>query len=121
MDDAPLTTTSSSTDEKLERAVRCARCGHVLTSERERLEVSGRHAHTFMNPSGIIYDVVCYRSVDGATVEGLPEKETSWFPGTAWLYAHCRGCGAQVGWSYVWLEEHEPQRFFGLMADSIQV
>lgn len=76
-----------------------------------------------MNPSGVIYEIVCYRTVDGATVTGVPEKETSWFPGTAWLYAHCGRCGEQVGWSYVWLEAASdpevPPRFFGLMVDSI--
>jgi hypothetical protein len=99
--------------------VRCARCRHVLTTERERLEVSGRHAHTFMNPSGVIFEIGCYRTADGARLEGMPEKETSWFPGTAWVYAHCAACHGQVGWSYVYLEEHEPQRFFGLMLDAI--
>jgi hypothetical protein len=117
MDDLPSSTTEKKTDEKLERAVRCARCGHGLTSEKQKIDVGGRHGHTFMNPSGVIFHIVCYREVPGAVVEGLPEKATSWFPSTAWQYAHCGSCRGQIGWAYVNLEDGE--RFFGLIEDSI--
>ena len=100
-----------------ERAVRCARCGYGLTTERERIEVAGRHAHTFMNPSGVVFHIVCFRAVDGARTEGVPDVETSWFPGTAWIYAHCARCAGHVGWSYVHLAGGA--RFFALITDCI--
>lgn len=105
--------------EDVERAVRCSRCGHALTSANERIEVFGRHAHTFMNPSGVIFDVRCYRDVPGATCQGVPDSDTSWFPATAWIYAHCANgaCRGQVGWRYVHLEDGAV--FFGLIADAI--
>jgi hypothetical protein len=124
MDGTPGSTTSTTRPERErdeELPVRCARCGHALTTRKERIEVNGRHGHTFMNPSGVVFDIVCYRAVDGARTEGVPEKETSWFPGTAWVYAHCRGCGSQVGWGYVWIDavHDDGQRFFGLIVDCI--
>ena len=117
--DDPSSSSSTDTVEKVERAVRCGRCDHALTSEREKIEVAGRHAHTFMNPSGVIFHIVCYREVPGATIEGPHEKETSWFPDTAWQYANCERCRGQIGWAYVNLEGGE--RFFGLIEDVIVV
>jgi hypothetical protein len=102
-----------------ERAVRCNRCNHALTSTRERIEVEGKHAHSFVNPSGILFHVVCYRAVDGARVEGTPESFTSWFAGTAWVYALCAQCTGHVGWSYVHL--HDGDRFFALIEDCIAI
>jgi hypothetical protein len=106
--------------DDVERAVRCARCGHALTTEKQRIEVHGRHAHTFMNPSGVIFDVRCYGDVPGAACEGVPDSATSWFPGTAWIYAHCAQCKCHVGWRYVRIDEPEAGRvFFGLIADTL--
>jgi hypothetical protein len=102
-----------------ERAVRCSRCGHVLTNERERIDVDGSHAHTFVNPSGIVFHIVMFRTVDGAVVHGTPEKFTSWFPGTAWQFASCAQCAGHVGWAYVHLDTGD--RFFGLIEDCIDV
>ena len=115
----PLDATKSQDERSadVERAVRCARCGHALTSFRERIEVAGRHGQVFMNPSGVIFHVVMYRTVDGARVSGVPDAETSWFPGTAWVYAHCADCNGHVGWSYVNLDDGA--RFFGLIEDTI--
>lgn len=103
--------------DDVERAVRCARCGHALTTEKERLDLYGRHAHTFMNPSGVVFDVRLYRDVPGSSVQGMPDSDTSWFPGTAWIYAHCAECKGHVGWRYVDL--NDGKTFFGLIADSI--
>ncbi len=106
--------------DEAEPAVRCARCGHGLTTEAEAVAVAGRHAHVFMNPSGIIFHVVCFRDVPGARVEGVPDAETSWFPGTAWIYAHCGSCNAHVGWRYVRIDAPAAgDVFFALIEDCI--
>ena len=102
---------------EVERAVRCARCGHALTSAKAQLELFGRHAHTFMNPSGVIFDVRLYAEAPGAFETGAPDADTSWFPRTAWTYAHCTACAGHVGWRYVDLGDG--RTFFGLIADSI--
>lgn len=99
--------------------MRCARCDHVLTSEQARIEVHGRHAHTFMNPNGVIFDVRCYADVPGSTNEGVPDSATSWFPGTAWTYTYCATCRGHIGWSYVQLDGGGT--FYGLIADCIIV
>lgn len=106
------------TREGLERAVRCGRCGHALASEKARIEIAGRHAHTFMNPGGVIFDVRCFADVPGAVIEGVPESVTSWFPGTAWTYAHCALCKGHVGWRYVRIVD-APATFFALIVDRL--
>jgi hypothetical protein len=107
-------------EEKLDargpQAIVCARCRHALTHKGERLERAGRHAHTFMNPSGVVFHVRLFKTVDGAEVFGAPESETTWFPGTVWRYARCASCRFQVGWSYT---GDDDGRFFALIEDAI--
>lgn len=105
-------------DAAVERAIRCAACGHAVTSARERAEIAGRHAHTFMNPSGIVFHVRCFRATPGVVERGPPSREATWFPGTAWTYAHCGGCGRQLGWRYVDVDG-AGDRFAALVEDEI--
>ena len=111
----PLDATKRETDlvVDVERAVRCARCNHALTSEKERFGPG----LTFMNPSGVIFHVLCFRAVDGAHTAGTPDAETSWFPRTAWVYAMCAQCAGHVGWRYVNLDDGTV--FFALIEDCI--
>ena len=102
-----------------DRPVRCARCSHPLTTHNARVAVEGSHAHTFVNPSGVVFDIVLYGDVPGVVVVGEHEVHSSWFAGTAWQYANCANCAGHVGWAYLYLSAHEPQRFFGLICDSI--
>ena len=112
--------TKRADDVATERAVRCARCGHALTAEKERLDVDGSHAHTFVNPWGIVFHIAMFRAVDGAFVAGEPEKHASWFEGTVWRFAHCAQCAGHVGWHYVRVDEPGAgATFFGLIEDCI--
>jgi hypothetical protein len=113
----PTTTGARATDADV--PVRCARCGHALTTARARIAVDGAHAHTFVNPSGVVFDIVLYADAPGAIVGGEHEVHTSWFPGTAWQYASCGACAGHVGWAYVYLRAHEPQRFVGFIVDCV--
>jgi hypothetical protein len=83
-----------------EKAVRCAQCGHAVTSPRERIEVQGMHRHTFFNPYGIIYEIGCYRAATGCGYAGPASEEFSWFPGYRWEIAVCSACGSHLGWLY---------------------
>jgi hypothetical protein len=123
--DAPPTTApTTKRATTAERAIRCARCGHALTSTRHAIDVAGRHAHVFMNPSGVVFPIRCFAEAPGVNERGAPTREATWFPGTAWTYAHCAGCGGQVGWRYVVVDgdadvDAAGDRFHGLIADAV--
>ncbi|HEY8041196.1 MAG TPA: cereblon family protein [Polyangiaceae bacterium] len=95
--------------------LRCAACGHALTTERARLEVEGKHVHTFVNPGGFEYTIRCFREAPGC--EGAGDESTfwSWFRGFAWRMTLCARCAAQVGWSF----RRETSVFWGLIAQRL--
>ncbi len=92
----------------------CARCGHVITRERHRTTVNGRHAHTRVNPYGFVFHFGCFAEAEGCLVTGPPTAEESWFPGYVWEYAHCAACRAHLGWAF-----HGDGNFFGLLLDRL--
>jgi uncharacterized protein (DUF983 family) len=95
--------------------VRCGACRHGLTFDRARLEVEGKHTHTFVNPGGEKFTIRCYREASGC--RGFGEESTfwSWFRGFAWQVALCGQCGAHVGWFY----RGDAASFVGLIADRV--
>jgi hypothetical protein len=97
-----------------ERAILCAACGAEVTRREAQLEVGGRHEHVFMNPAGNVFHVRCFAAAPGAAARGGPSDEYSWFPPLAWRFAHCRACGAQLGWRF---EDQPP--FFGFIREAI--
>lgn len=90
--------------EALEKDARprlvCVRCGHPITSSRARAEIAGSHVHSRVNPIGIEYRFGCFSAAPGAAVSGIPTLEHSWFPASAWQYAHCAACGVHLGWFF---------------------
>lgn len=83
-----------------ERPIRCAACGHPVTHEGARVSVHGAHEHRRVNPSGVDFHVGCFSEAPGCVGEGTPTSFWTWFPGYAWRLAHCRGCGAHLGWEF---------------------
>jgi hypothetical protein len=92
----------------------CAKCGHIITRERHRTTVNGRHLHTRVNPSGYIFHFGCFAQAEGCLVLGPPTTEASWFAGHAWRYAMCAECETHLGWAF-----HGEGDFFGLVADRL--
>jgi len=60
----------------------------------------GPAARVFFNPQGVVMKVVCLRRVAHVRAGGTPTQEFSWFPGYAWSYGMCGGCGRQLGWRF---------------------
>ena len=87
------------TDEETEaqKGVRCRNCGHTVTSPALAVEP---HEHTFRNPAGYSFHVLCYSDAEGALNSGEPTTEASWFAGYAWTYAMCLQCKNHLGWWY---------------------
>jgi len=93
----------------------CAACGYVITSTRERTEVSGACEHTFVNPHGIVFHIGCFRRAPGCGAKGRASAFFSWFPGYEWRIAVCRGCHSHLGWSF-----GNPPSFHGLILDRLK-
>lgn len=104
--------TSIELEEKAEleaqKNVLCRNCGHSVTSPASAIEP---HEHTFRNPAGYSFHVVCYSDAPGAADAGEQTTEASWFPGYSWSFAICMECHNHLGWWY-----NGRDRFAGLIA-----
>ncbi|HVO28258.1 MAG TPA: cereblon family protein [Candidatus Margulisiibacteriota bacterium] len=97
------------------RRIVCASCGHAITTERQRIEMAGRHEHRCVNPDGVIFHIGCFRYAPGCVIRGVPTTEFTWFPGYAWSYALCDGCATLLGWYY----QSNDAAFFGLILNRL--
>lgn len=95
-----------------DRAWRCKKCGHVITST--AIEVDGQHTHLRLNPSAFAFIFGCFRDAPGCLVVGEPTAEASWFTGHQWQFAMCGGCGAHLGWAF-----SGASTFFGLILERL--
>ena len=94
--------------------VRCAACSREIARLAARIAAEPDELHTFVNPRGEVFELARFSRADGAAAFGRPSFEFTWYPGHAWRYAGCRGCGAQLGW---WFEG--PARFWGLVRGAL--
>jgi len=92
--DQPGTTTPD------DDVLRCAVCGHAITSAAYRVERSGSHEHTFVNPGGFVHHIGCFAAASGCTYTGDPSTAFSWFPGWSWQIAICARCKSHLGWIF---------------------
>jgi hypothetical protein len=90
----------------------CAECSQAITGDSERIEINGAHEHTFVNPSGIIFQIGCFARVSGTNISGEVTEQWSWFKGYSWRIVCCARCGTHLGWVYMSGGEI---RFFGLI------
>jgi hypothetical protein len=96
------------TDAEEQKSVRCRECNHELTTPAFAVEP---HEHTFRNPAGYSFHLLCYSDAPGASEAGEPTTEACWFAGYSWTYALCGQCHGHVGWWY-----SGSRRFAGLIA-----
>jgi hypothetical protein len=96
--------------------VRCAACGHGITTPDQAMQVNGRHTHAFFNPAGIAFELRCFRSAPGISVEGAPTGEFSWFSGCRWQIALCSSCRTHLGWLFT-----GARSFAGLISGRIRI
>jgi hypothetical protein len=78
----------------------CRQCLHVITSNAERKIINGAYSHTFANPEGIVFEIVCYRDAWGCGYVGRPSPEFTWFAGYVWRIAVCANCHVHLGWRF---------------------
>jgi hypothetical protein len=65
-----------------------------------KTEVNGAHAHTFINPMGLIFRVGCFTQAPGARPIGDESEDWTWFAGFAWQAVLCASCYEHLGWCY---------------------
>jgi len=105
------TENSPGQDEEREQAILCRFCGSTITSKAAAVRKSGRHDHVFFNPSGIAFEISCFKDAPGCVPEGKETTNFSWFSGYAWQYALCATCLTHLGWRFS--SNHDA--FFGLI------
>ena len=93
----------------------CAACRSFIAEARSLISVNGAHAHTFINPAGVIHKVGCFASAPGARAVGEASAYWTWFPGFSWQVAVCSGCGEHIGWCFAAAD----QRFVALLLERI--
>jgi hypothetical protein len=94
----------------------CRACGHVITSDDQRVQVSGSHHHTFFNPVGIVYELGCFAKATGCSVQGEASDEFPWFAGYLWRIVFCARCDSHLGWRF----ESADTTFYGLILSMLQ-
>jgi len=94
----------------------CKACNNKITYSKEKINVSGLHHHTFANPSGIIYDIGCYKTAPGCLRTGPFTDEFSWFKGYMWRVSICASCLAHLGWLFL---SSNKNSFYGLIVDRL--
>ena len=91
----------------------CRSCLTYITSVNDVHLVDGAWRHTFVNPSGIVFQIGTFVASSGAD-RGLPTHEFSWFSGIPWAVHTCTRCGQQLGWHYF-----DTTDFYGLILDRL--
>jgi hypothetical protein len=93
---------SDGTPEDLDdQAILCSTCSAEITRRQHHIAVNGRHEHAFFNPAGIAFGIRCFRVAPGATPQGDPTAEFTWFSGYRWQIALCTACHAHLGWLFI--------------------
>lgn len=101
--------------EKKEVPLICSHCSAAITTSNQAISINGQHEHAFFNPSGIAFEIRCFRQAPGCLVQGDATTQFSWFDGYSWQYATCNNCLAHLGWFF----SSGDNSFFGLIANKI--
>jgi hypothetical protein len=115
----PVSTVESATaEETLEEEgwILCRQCRQRLTRPSHRVSINGSHRHSFANPSGIVFEIACYRKVQGYRIWGQPSREFAWFAGHSWEIVTCAKCSVHLGWLF---SGDQASRFFGLILENL--
>jgi hypothetical protein len=96
----------------------CRNCHRRLTQPNARMNILGSHRHTFANPSGVVFEVVCFSFAQGFNFLGPPSMEFTWFAGHSWRIIVCSTCMTHIGWVF---QAPSGGAFFGLIADRLRL
>jgi hypothetical protein len=97
------------------KALVCHRCRKIITSQDQAIEVDGEHQHTFFNPAGIVYELLCFKNAPGCLIYGDPTVEFTWFKSHTWQFCLCGGCLTHLGWFF----QSDSASFYGLIKQNL--
>ena len=98
--DQPLIKNKEKKEKNKQKFICCSLCLQIITSYDQKIEANGLHHHTFANPEGIIYEIVCFKSAPGCEFLGDESFLWSWFQGYSWKVAVCKKCLTHIGWLF---------------------
>lgn len=93
------------------RWLECLYCNQKITRTSDRVQVDGKHLHSFINPAGVIYRIGCFGSATGVVEVGEQSDVFTWFAGHVWRVALCVGCEQHLGWGF----HAGESQFYGLV------
>ncbi|WP_051617205.1 cereblon family protein [Desulfonatronovibrio hydrogenovorans] len=96
----------------------CSLCRAIITEDVYAVNINGSHAHVFVNPQGLVFEVGCFSKAENITGLGPVTEEFTWFPGYFWQTALCTACRTQLGWIYSGSESGAVS-FFGFILDRL--
>jgi hypothetical protein len=111
----PVSTEKQALKIEEEKVVVCRDCRHPITTVDALRSIDGSRTHTFFNPIGIVFEIICFSAAPGCAIHGPASTNFSWFSGFTWRLALCRNCLAHLGWYF----ESSDSFFFGLILQKL--
>lgn len=102
--------------EEEELWIACRACRQLLARPSDKTIANGSHQHTFANPSGVVFEIACYRSAQGCTLTGPPSTDFTWFAGHSWQITLCGACQTHLGWRF---SSSAGIQFYGFIIDRV--
>jgi hypothetical protein len=99
-----------------EEVICCGNCLHVISDPDQQMAVEGSVVHTFANPLGIVFEIVCLKTAPGTGTTGSFTDEFTWFKGYQWKGVVCGKCLIHLGWLFRGESGHS---FSGLITDRL--
>jgi len=112
---SPVSTEKQAVRSGEQKAVICRDCGYPITGADSVTSIDGSRTHTFFNPAGIVYEIICFNQAPGCVIQGAASTEFSWFSGFTWRVALCGNCRIHLGWLF----ESGDSSFFGLILKTL--
>jgi hypothetical protein len=112
---SPVSTEKQGVRSEEQKAVVCRDCGNPITGADSITFIDGSRTHTFFNPVGIVYEIICFSRAPGCAIHGAASTEFSWFSGFTWRVALCGNCHIHLGWLF----ESVDLSFFGLILQKL--
>jgi cereblon len=91
----------------------------VVAREQDFVTVVGDGPQVFVNPHGLVFEIVTLRQATNLLGVGRQTTEFTWFPGYAWQVVVCTRCTAHLGWAYDAITNATPARFYGLIRSEL--
>ena len=104
-------------DDEGSTRYRCSHCGSLIARAADLFSMTGHDGpRVFVNPHGLVFEIVTLRSAQGLVGVGGATREHTWFAGYAWQVVCCLGCGVHLGWRFTAVSSGaSPPSFYGLI------